>query len=152
MQRRVHKTQILTRSMFFGEHRLETGTDLMTNDWRVDLVGMLSARRMTNLCEGSRKGLTEGLRKFTQVDNRRALECWTLERRFWEPFFRTRRPKGSKRHPDVTVRESPDELTFRAEEAVRGSHTPMSITKQRRGADWCAFCQALYKGIEGEDW
>ena len=19
-------------------------------------------------------------------------------------------------------------------------------------ADWCAFCQALYKGIEGEDW
>ena len=29
---------------------------------------------VTNLCEGSRKGLTEGLREFIQIDNHRASE------------------------------------------------------------------------------
>ena len=42
---------------------------------------------------------------------------------------------------------------------VRGSHTSMSTTQKRRGGvlswlivGWYGFCQALYKGIEGEDW
>ena len=83
-------------------------------------------------CEGSRKGLTEGLRKFIQVDHHRALDTGHLSEGLGT--FRTRRPKGSKRHPDVTVRESPDELTLRAEEAVRGSHTP--IAHKREGEDW----------------
>ena len=30
--------------------------------------------------------------------------------------FKVRRPKGSEGYPEVTVRESPDELTLRAEE------------------------------------
>ena len=70
-----------------------------------------------------------------------------------------RRPKGSEGCPEVTVRERKDELTLRAEEVERGRHTSMSTTQKRRGAvlplvdyDWYAFCQALYKGIEGEDW
>ena len=33
---------------------------------------------VTNLCEVSRQGLTEGLRKFMQVDNHRALEVGHL--------------------------------------------------------------------------
>ena len=59
----------------------------------------------------------------------------------------------------MTVRESPDELTLRAEEVgtwksyINVDH----IAKERWGpplvdADWHAFCHALYKGIEGEDW
>ena len=68
---------------------------------------------------------------------------------------KVRRPKGSEGYPEVTVRESPDELTLRAEEVVRGSHTSKSTTLERRGAlvdtDWHGFCQALCKGIEGED-
>ena len=59
----------------------------------------------------------------------------------------------------MTVRESPDELTLRAEEVgtwksyINVDH----IAKERWGpplvdTDWHAFCQALYKGIEGEDW
>ena len=31
--------------------------------------------------------------------------------------LKVRRPKGSEGHPDVTERESPEELTFRTEEA-----------------------------------
>ena len=69
---------------------------------------------VTNLCEGSRKGLTEGLREFIQVDNHRALEVGHLSEGLGT--FTVRRPKGSEGYPEVTVRESPDELTLRAEE------------------------------------
>ena len=58
----------------------------------------------------------------------------------------------------MIVRESPDELTLRAEEVgtskalINVDH----IEQERLGpplvdADWYAFCQALFKGIEGED-
>ena len=59
----------------------------------------------------------------------------------------------------MTVRESPDDLTLRAEEV--GTWKPYTnvdhIEKERWGRllvdyDSHAFCQALYKGIEGEDW
>ena len=53
---------------------------------------------VTNLGEGNRKGLTEGLREFTKIDNERALEVGYLT---------------------FTVRESSDELTLRAEEEER---------------------------------
>ena len=73
--------------------------------------------------------------------------------------FKVRRPKGSEGCPEVTVRESPGELTRRAEEVgtwkmyINVHH----IGKYRLGPllvdyDWYAFCQALYIGIEGEDW
>ena len=59
----------------------------------------------------------------------------------------------------MMVRESLDELTLRAREV----HTLKALTNvdhiepERWGlllvdADWYAFCQALYEGIEGEDW
>ena len=57
----------------------------------------------------------------------------------------------------MTVRESPDELTLRAEEVTWKSYINVDHTeKERRGPlladyDWYAFIQALYKGIEGED-
>ena len=38
----------------------------------------------------------------------------------------------------MTVRESPNEFDH--------------VAKERWGADWYAFCQALYKRIAGEDW
>ena len=57
------------------------------------------------------------------------------------------------------VRESPDELTLRAEE-VRTSKALVNVSRIEQeiwslplvDADWYAFCQALYKGIEGEYW
>ena len=59
----------------------------------------------------------------------------------------------------MIVRESPDELTLRAEE-VGTSKALVNVDhiEQERwrpplvDADWYAFCQALCKGIEGEDW
>ena len=59
----------------------------------------------------------------------------------------------------MIVRESPDELTLRAEE-VETSKALINvdhIEQERWGpplvdADGYAFCQALYKGIEGEGW
>ena len=59
----------------------------------------------------------------------------------------------------MIVRETPDKLTFRAEEVVT-SKALIDVNHIEPGrwgppladADWYAFCQALYKGIEGEDW
>ena len=59
----------------------------------------------------------------------------------------------------MTVRESPDELTLRAEEVgTWKSYINVDPTaKERWGphwveTDWHAFCQALHIGIEGEGW
>ena len=67
-----------------------------------------------NLCEGSRKGLTEGLRNVIPVDNHRAFEVGHLREGLTS--FKVRWPKGEEGHPEVPVRESPEELTLRAEE------------------------------------
>ena len=106
---------------------------------------------VTNLGDVSRKGLTEGLRNFIYVDNHRVLAVGHLSEGFGT--YKTRRPKGSEGYPEVTVRESPDELTLRAEEVstwksyINVDH----IAKERWGphlvgTDWHA------EGIEGEDW
>ena len=62
--------------------------------------------------------------------------------------FKVRRPKGQEGYP--TVRESPDELTLRAEEVgtVKACVKADHIAKERWGpllvdADWHALCQAL---------
>ena len=69
---------------------------------------------VTNLGEGSRKGLTDGLRDFIKVDNHRALDVGELHR--GTGTFKVRKPKVPEGGSDVTVRESLEELTFRAEE------------------------------------
>ena len=59
----------------------------------------------------------------------------------------------------MIVRESPDELTLRAEE-VGTWKSYINVDHIEKGevgsslvdADWHEFCQALHKGIEGEDW
>ena len=59
----------------------------------------------------------------------------------------------------MTVRDSPDELTLRAQEVgtCKSYINVDHIAKERWGpplvdADWHAICHVLYKGIEGEDW
>ena len=74
-----------------------------------------SKRIVTNLCEGSRTGLTEGFKNFfIKVDNHRALEVGHL--REGSRSFKVRRPKCEEGSPELLVRESPEELTLRAEE------------------------------------
>ena len=107
---------------------------------------------VTNLCEGSRKGLTEGLGDLKQVDNHLALEVGHL--REGVRFFKVRRPKVAEGN-----RGSAFQGTLRAEEegTWKSCINVDNIAKERLGpplvdADWHAFCHALYKGIEGEDW
>ena len=112
---------------------------------------------MTNLGKGSRKGLTDGLRDFSRVDNERALDVGALRR--GTGTFKVRKPKVPEGCSDVTVRESLDELTSRSEE-VETSKAYIDVNhieSERWGlplvdADWYAFCHALYKGIGGKDW
>ena len=112
---------------------------------------------VTNLCEESREGLTNGLREFLKIDDHRALEVGHLNEGLGT--FKVRRPTGSEGYPEVAVRESPDDLMLRAEDVgTWKSYINVDHTEKERwrpplvGTDWHAFCQAVYKGIEGEYW
>ena len=52
---------------------------------------------VTNLCEGSRKGLTEALRNFVQVDHHRALEVGYLREGLGSFKEGRKEKKGSQR-------------------------------------------------------
>ena len=112
---------------------------------------------VTNLGEESRKYLTEGLREFKKIESARALEVGYLNRCMGKNF-EARKAKVPELCPEVTVRESSDELTLRAEDVgtLKTYINVNHIEEERWGHplvdyDWYAFCQA-YKGIEGEDW
>ena len=70
-----------------------------------------------------------------------------------------RRPKGEEAVPEVPVRESPEELTLRAEE-VGAQKSCINVDHIAKGrwspplvdAGWHVFCQAICGGIEGEIW
>ena len=109
---------------------------------------------VTNLGKGSRKGLTEGLREFINIDNERAFEVGYLNR--GTGTFKVRKPKVPEGCLEVTVRESSDERTLRVgtlKTYINVNH----IEEEGLGpplvdCDWYAFCQALSKGVDGEDW
>ena len=72
--------------------------------------------------------------------------------------LKVRKPKVPEGCQEVTVRESPEELTLRAKEVgTVKAHVNVDHIARERWAlpivdyDWHAFCQALYHGIEGED-
>ena len=67
-----------------------------------------------DLGKESGRGLKNGLREFIEVDNERALDVGALRR--GTGTFKVRKPKAPEGGSDVIVRESPDELTLRAEE------------------------------------
>ena len=120
-------------------------------------IGNDTQNIVTNLGKGSRQGLTDGLRDYFRVDNHRALDVGELHR--GTGTFKVRKPKVPEGGSDVTVRESPDELTVRAEEVKTSkAYIDANHIKAKRwgpplvDADWSAFCQALYEGIEGKDW
>ena len=96
-------------------------------------------------------------KKSIRVDNERALHAGSL--RGSTGTFKVVKPKVPEVGSDVIVRENLDELTLRAEEVGtwKALITVNHMEKERWSlplvdADWYAFCQALYKGIEGEDW
>ena len=117
----------------------------------VILVPELQQNIAMDLGKESRKGLTDGLREFIKVDNERALDVGALRR--GTGTLKVRKPKAPEGCSDATVRESPDELTLRAEESedlealINVDHfEPKRWGPHLVDADWFAFSQALYKG------
>ena len=113
---------------------------------------------VTNLGKGSRKGLTDGLREFIKVDNERGLDVGALRR--GTGTFKVRKPKApegvlgcdSQGEPRLVDIEGGRSEYLEGSDGCRVDH----IEPERWGpplvdADWYAFCQALYKGMEGED-
>ena len=130
-----------------------------TGFWLCKLGKVLSRPRCSKAAPVRRaeKVSRIGLREFVRVDNERALDVGAIRR--GTGTFQVQKPKVPEGGSDVTVRESPDVLTSRAEE-VNTSKALISVDRIEPGrwgrllvdGDWYAFCQALYKGIEGEDW
>ena len=97
-----------------------------------------------------------GLRNFIKVNNHCALEVGHLTE--GTRSFQVRRPKFEEGYPEVSMRQGPEELTLRTEEvgSQKACINVDHIAEDRWGppladADWHAFCQAIYKGIEGSD-
>ena len=99
----------------------------------------------------------EGLRNFIEIDNHSALEVGYLKE--GTRSFEVRRPRFEEGGPEVPIREGPEELTLRTEEVgARKACINVDHIAQDRwrlllvDADWHAFCQAIYKGIDGRNW
>ena len=74
-----------------------------------------------------------------------------------KPIY-VRKPKFSEAYPEATTREGADELTLRADEVgtlkafINIDHIEYDRWERALvDADWYAFCQAIYKGIEGKN-
>ena len=76
----VQTGESIDQAKVFKDHAVPQGLSanlikalkLLANQ-REDGDGLLQ-NIVTNLCEGSREGLTSGLREFIEIDNKRALE------------------------------------------------------------------------------
>ena len=74
-------------------------------------------------------------------------------------LLHVRKWKFSEAYPEGAIREGADELTLRADEVgtLKAFINIHHIEYDRWepplvDADWHAFCQAICKGIEGEEW
>ena len=90
------------------------------------------------------------------LDNRSAVDVGGLCR--GTKSIRVKKPQFSEAFPQAIIREGADELTLRAEEvgSVRAFIDTKHIELERWGppqvdADWRAFCQVIYNGIEGQE-
>ena len=99
----------------------------------------------------------DGLRRFIQADNHSAVDVGDLRR--GTRSLPVQKPQFSEAFPEATIREGADELTLRADEVgtlrdfINTDHIELERWRPPLvDADRHAFCEAIYKGIEGEDW
>ena len=100
---------------------------------------------------------TNGSCEFIMVDNERPLDVGSLSR--GTKTFQVRKPIVPEGFLEVIVRENSEEVTLTTQEVgtLKALVNVDHIEQERWGpplvdADWYASCQALYNGIEGEDW
>ena len=127
---------------------------------------------VTDLLEKSRKAMMDGPRKFIAVDNHEAVEVGGLRRGMSYLYEAVKvgglqvgtksskvvKQKFTADFPGV-IREGADELTLQAHEVgVRRTCIDTAYVVDHRweppvvDADWHAFCQAVYRGTEGQEW
>ena len=103
------------------------------------------------LLERGRSRIMDGLKKFFAVDSHEAVKVGELHRvvrtRFTTAFW------------GAVIWEGADELTQREqEEGVLRTFIDTPNVGDKRwwsslvDADWHAFCQAIFQGIEGSEW
>ena len=96
----------------------------------------------------------DGLRSFIAVDNCSAVDVGGLRRGTTSlPVQKSAVESGA------IIREGADEITLRAEEVgmQRTFINTKHVELERWGppqvdADWHACCEAIYQGIEGQEW
>ena len=97
----------------------------------------------------SRLSTTEDVRKFINMDNHEAIRIGDLENR------RKSRLVVRPSLPDVqeaVVPEGTDELTPRREEEGMPRTFDSRWKSPLVDEEWHAICQAIYKGVEGQEW
>ena len=99
----------------------------------------------------------DGLRSFIEADNHSAVDVGHL-RKGITPLC-VKKPNFSEDDPEVAIREGADDMTPIAEELdTLKACINIDLIEDDRwepplvDADWHAFCQAIYKGIEGKEW
>ncbi len=92
--------------------------------------------------ERSRLKVTYESRRFTEVDNRKAVKTDELEKHS-EAMKVVRLNLNRATFPDATIREGVDEWTVRA---------GMLRTLPPVDEDWLAICEAIYRGVEGAEY
>ena len=107
---------------------------------------------VTGLCARSRKGLVDGLRNFIEVDNDSALDVGCLKE--VTRCFVVRRPKCEEGCPEVSIREGPEELTLRIEEAgsKRACINVDHVAEDRWRCGLACLLTGDVQSIEGRDW
>ena len=98
-----------------------------------------------------------GLSRFIEADNRSAVVVGDLRR--GTKAVNVENPQISEAFPEAAIRERAGEFTSRADKVgtQRADINMKHIEVQRWrpplvDADWHAFCQAVYRGIEGKEW
>ena len=104
---------------------------------------------VTGLHERSRRGIMEGQRRFIEAGNHSAVDVGHLRR--GTISVNVKKPQFSETFPEAVISELTEVGTHGA--FIDTEH----IEFERWGpplvdADWHAFCQAIYKGIEGDEW
>ena len=141
----------LREAKVFGAHAPQGLCDQKDGDSPVENI-------VTGLQDKSRKGVMDGLRNFIEVDNHAAVNVGGLHRGI--KSARVVRPNLLKvDYPEAVIREGADELSLRAAEVgVLRTFIDTADVEDLRwepplvDADWHAFCQAIYQGIEGKEW
>ena len=111
---------------------------------------------ITGLHERSRRGIMDGLRRFTETDNHSAVNERDLRR--GTKSVKVTKSQFSEAFPEAAIREGADELMLWAGEVgtQRAFINIEHIVFERWrpplvDAEWHAFCQAIYKGVEGTE-